>query len=303
MLERSAIPIGNIFFYDSTVESEWSELTDFKNEPYVVKYPTEELFEQVRAILFTSGGKKEKEIAFEAKKYGIFSIYLTSTSSEFEEIPPIVDGINHDLIQKNLILANPHPVSIMLSLIIYQLMTKYEIENISSVAFQPVSEYQNEGIEELINQTFAILNATSIPKKVFKEQRAFNLIPDSEENGRKILRELEKILKIKCSTLTFIKAPIFHCFAIITFLTIHGNPSHNELESLFKKNTKFKVFDSSKELFPTPISVAGKDGIFIKLMKNMDFPSRYTIWSVADNFRSVFVENAINILKRIATKL
>ncbi len=300
MLERSSVSIKKISFYDPSVESEWSLLTDFRGEPYVVKYPDDEIIKAANVIIIASGGDLGREFAFKAKENGIFSIDLSSTFSEFENIPLIVDGINHELIEKNFLIANPHPVSIMLSHIINQLMEKYNIKEFSSLAFQPVSEYQEEGMEEFINQTVAILNATSIPKKVFKEQRAFNLIPEDEKIERKITKEIARIVKFKPSSITLIKAPVFHCFAVITFLSLDSEPSLKEIEILFKKNNKFKIVPSLSSQYPTPTSVAGREGIFIKVIKNPDFPSRYSIWSVADNLRSGFVNNAIKILQRIA---
>ncbi len=300
-MEKSSIPIGKIFFYDSSAESEWSLLTEFKGEPYVVKYPDEDMVKEVEVILLASSGEMELKAISRAKEEGVFVIDLSNSLNEDEEVPLIVDGINHELIKKASVIANPHPVSIILSLLVNQLKGKFEIENLSSVAFQPVSEYQEEGVEEFINQTVAILNATSVPRKILKEQRAFDLIPESEKNERKIVREIERILGIKTSSITIIKAPIFHCFAVITFLAIKGEPDLEEIESEFRKNNRFKFL--SRHQTPTPASVAGRDGIFIKIYKNADFPSRYSIWAVADNFRSGFAKNAIGILQRIAGML
>lgn len=265
----------------------------------MVQYPKEDIIKETDVILLASSGEKELETVSKAKEEGIFTIDLSNSFNEDENVPLIVDGINHELIKKALVIANPHPVSIILSLVIHQLRDKYKIESISSVAFQPVSEYQEEGVEEFINQTVAILNAISIPKKVLKEQRAFDLIPESERNEKKILSELERILGVRSSSLTIIKVPIFHCFAIITFLTIRGSPSVEDIGATFKKNPKFKILPHRHT--PTPASVAGKDGIFLKISKNADFSSRYSIWVVADNFRSGFAKNVISILQRIST--
>lgn len=265
----------------------------------MVKYPAEDDIKETNVILLASSGEKELKTVLKAKEEGIFVIDLSNSFNEDENVPLIVDGINHEFIKKEFIIANPHSVSIILSLVIHQLKEKYKIEDISSVAFQPVSEYQEEGVEEFINQTVAILNAASISKRILKEQRAFELIPESEEDERKIARELERILGVRFSSLTIIKVPIFHCFAIITFLTIHGNPSVEDIGATFKKNHKFKI--PSRRQTPTPASVAGKDGIFVKISKNINFPSRYSIWIVADNFRAGFTKNVISILQRIST--
>lgn len=267
----------------------------------MVKYPTEEVIKEAKVIILASSGEIELKSVSKVEEEGVFLLDLSNSFNEDENVPLVVDGINHEIIKKAQIIANPHPVSIILSLVVHQLMGKFEIENISSVAFQPVSEYQEEGVEEFINQTVAILNATSVPKKVLKEQRAFDLIPENEKNERKIVKELERILGIKSSSVTIIKAPIFHCFAVITFLTIKGEPTVEEIETEFKKNHRFKLL--SRHQTPTPASVAGRDGIFIKISKNADFPSRYSIWAVADNFRSGFAKNAVSIIQRIASML
>lgn len=298
-LERSKLQIGKIFFYDSSVESEWSFLTEFRGEPYLVKYPTEDIFKEAKVILLASSGDMELETVSKAEKEGVFVIDLSNSFNEDENVPLIVDGINHELVEKSLILANPHPVSIILSLVVHRLKEKFKIENPSSVAFQPVSEYQEEGVEEFINQTVAILNATSVPKKILKEQRAFDLILESNMKERKIVRELERIIGIKPFSVAVVKAPIFHCFAVIIFLTIHGNPVIEEIEAVLKKDQRFKIFVRGQT--PTPVSVAGKDEIFVKISKNADIPSRYTIWAVADNFRSGFAKNVVSIIYRIVS--
>jgi len=274
-------------------------LTEFREEPYVVKYPTEDIFKDAGIILLAYPGDIELKTVSKAEGKGVFVIDISNSFNEDENVPLIVDGINHELIKKSFILANPHPVSIILSLIVHKLKEKFEIENLSSVAFQPVSEYQEEGVQEFINQTVAILNATSVPRKILKEQRAFDLIPESEKNERKILKEIDRILGIKSFSITVIKAPIFHCFAVITFLTIHGNPTVDEIEMLLKKEQRFRVFTRGQT--PTPVLVAGRDEIFVKISKNANVPSRYTIWAVADNFRLGFAKNVISIIHRIVS--
>ena len=71
-----------------------------------------------------------------------------------------------------------------------------------SVVLEPVSAYAEEGIQELAEQSYALLGGSALSKKVFPDQVAFNLLARTikpERNGfspleNRVAAEVRRVL-------------------------------------------------------------------------------------------------------------
>ncbi|MEW6455307.1 MAG: Asd/ArgC dimerization domain-containing protein [Acidobacteriota bacterium] len=311
LIEKAAFPLRNIEFFDFSVKEEWSLLTEFKNEAKIVRYPDENYLEDIDLIFLVSDTEFNKEWGKKAKKKKIFAIDLEFTFNEEENIPLIVDGVNEELLKfDDYIVANPHPIAIILSLVFNFFEKNFKIKKAISIFYQPVSEYQDEGIKEFISQTVGVLNLTQIPKSIFKEQVAFNIISQVgkvSEDGitdleKKIIKETERILRrSEFFSLSIIQVPVFHSYSSMIYVEFPEEIPFEEIENRMKKVPFFKIFPLKSDP-PTPVSASGEDRIFIKLKKDPNFPNCYWIWLVADNLRRGCTLNAIQIAKNLLNR-
>jgi len=109
----------------------------------------------------------DKEVS---KKYGSFvsqqkirTIDLTEIFSDDKSMALVVSGVNIEIIikEKPFLIANPHPVTIILFHVFNVIMKSFHIVKATCFVLQPVSQYGQSGIDELINQSLDVLRATS----------------------------------------------------------------------------------------------------------------------------------------------
>lgn len=301
-----------IDFFDPDVKEEYSKLTQFQGEPKVIhNLEDDSLFNSDLVFLAA-----DKEIN---RKYGILAqgqkyqaIDLSETFNSEKEIPIVVAGVNDRIILKKRpdIIANPHPVTVILSHIFYLILKEFGLSKAIAFVLQPVSAFEKSGIEELANQSVEMLNSSSLTKKVFKAQIAFNLLSHTEpmdENGfsvveKQIMIEIKRVLKAWDFplTLSLVQAPVFHSYSIMTYLELKEKAEIQALKDLFKRSPYFKLTSPTLSSPASCVSVAGKDKIFIgQIKKEKSLPKSFWIWTVADNLTRGSALNAFEISKKI----
>ena len=76
-----------------------------------------------------------------------------------------------------------HPVASVLALLLLRARNAGSVRTVAVTVFEPVSEQGKRGMDELHQQTVNLLSFTSLPKEVFDEQVAFNML------GRRAIEE------------------------------------------------------------------------------------------------------------------
>ncbi len=311
LLSSGKFPLRSIEFYDPEVAEEYSKLTEFQDEPKVIHHPYPELLEGLDLVFLAADRETNRKIGLVARDKGFIAIDLEQSFSDQPEVPVIVAGVNdYSLKKKNIYLvSNPHPVTIFLSHVFAAVETDFPIRKALSMILQPVSAYENEGIEELAEQSYALLSSSSLSRKVFSDQIAFNLLPGLEgvdQNGfsvreKQIIQELRNVLKPEFSlSLSLVQAPVFHVYSIMIYLELANNPELEELSKVFKNKAIFKLHLSSSNRQISNLGVAGKEKIFVgHIKKDQSIPGGFWLWVAADNLTAGSAINALEIAKKL----
>lgn len=312
VLEKKKIPLAEMDFFDPDVEEEYSKLTRFRGEPKVVHHlDKNSLFGSDLAFLAFDQSISQQYGKIAAQN-DIWAIDLCGTFNSEKKIPIVVAGVNDGVLRnaKPGMVANPHPVTIILSHLIHLLIPHYGFK--SGVAFvcQPVSAFDNPGIEELANQCYDALQGGSIQKKVFKSQIAFNLLSHVEQGDAegfdlledRIVEEIKRILENPQLplSLSVIQTPVFFTYSVMLRfeLTKKANPS--DLESLFNESPYFKYTPPTPSCPISAVSVTGKDAIHIgRIKQEHSQPNSFWVWVVADNLTRGSTLNAFEIAEEI----
>jgi aspartate-semialdehyde dehydrogenase len=310
VLESKKFPIEKIEFFDPDVEEEYSKLTEFRGEPRVVMPLDESAIADSDLVFLASDKETNRAYGNLAVKKNFLAIDLSETFNMDKKVPIAVGGINHKAVlkRKPALIANPHPVTIILAHVINVICKKLHLKGITAFVLQPASAFEEAGIEELAGQSFAVLNSSSVSKKTFKTQVAFNLISDFapvDDDGfspteKQILFETKRIFDLKNLLLSVavIQAPVFHTYSIMIHLELEERTDIPTLADLFKKSPYFKVASPSPSHPVSCLQVAGKDKIYVGQIKREDsVPSKYWIWTVADNLTRGSALNAYDILE------
>ncbi|MFW6140397.1 MAG: Asd/ArgC dimerization domain-containing protein [Acidobacteriota bacterium] len=306
VLTRKEFPVEKAEFFDPNIEGDYSKLTQFKGEPRVVNALNNAFLDKVDLVFLASDKNTNAQIGAKAEKKKVFAIDLSGAFWEKEEVPVVVSGINDEEISEfeRHLVANPHPVTIMLAHILGEAVQKFGVKKTVAFVLQPVSAFGKSGVEELASQSADILNRGSSQNKVFKAQIAFNLLSQSEsvdESGfseieRRILSELKRVLKKNELSISLVQAPVFHGYSVMVYMELDKKAEIKSLEETYRKSSLFKCYSPSLECPVSPALTAGKDEIYIgQVKKDIVSPSGFWVWAVADNLTVGSALNAYEI--------
>lgn len=316
LLNKKKILIERIEFYDPGVENEFSKLTQFCGEPKVIHHLDEQSFEGIDLAFLAANPTTNRKFGPIAAKKKAWVIDLSGAFNADRTVPLVVAGVNEKILRRRShgIIANPHPVTIFLSHLFRHMQQNFGLEESDAIVLQPVSAFDDSGIEELANQCFDVLRGSQITKRVFKTQIAYNLLSQTDrvnENGfseieEQVISELKRIFardEIRL-TLSLIQAPVFHTYSIMVRCILKNNVSISHLEESFKKSSYLKRVPSIASCPASSVSVAGKDQIYIgRIKKDESFPRSFWIWAVADNLTRGSAMNAFEIAEKVLSDL
>ncbi|MCX7975416.1 MAG: Asd/ArgC dimerization domain-containing protein [Candidatus Aminicenantes bacterium] len=311
-LAERRFPLTTIEFYDPEVETEYSKLTEFAAEPRVIHHLDFSLLEGLDLVFLAADEATNRRCGEMALERKFRAIDLHQTFSANESVPVVVAGVNDEIIieQDAFLISNPHPVTIILSHLLHVLRPHFGLVRVLAFVMQPASAFGESGIEELANQSVSLLSSTSLKKKVFREQVAFNLLAPLDKAGpdgftpdeKLIVGEVRRVLRAPQLplSLSLIQVPVFHTYAIMTYFEFEQPVKVKQVEFLLQANSLFRLANAKKRLSVSSISVAGKDQIFIGQIKQEEsFPSGLWIWAIADNLTLGSALNALEIARFI----
>jgi len=310
MLSVKRFPLTHIEFFDPDADEKYSKLTQFQDEPRVIHHPEPDLLEGLDVVFLAADRETNQTYGMMAKKKKFQAIDLGETFASQEEIPVVVAGVNDEIIAKKRLplISSPHPVTVILSSLLHRLVPKFGISKAVAFILQPVSAFDESGIDELASQSAALLSGASPKKKVFKEQIAFNILSHTEtpdSNGfssgeRQIIAEIKRVLGLPDFpvSLSIVQAPVFHTYSIMAYVELAREANIKDLENLYKESPLFKINVTGASCPVSSISVAGKEQIFIGQIKKEDaFPNAFWIWTVTDNLTRGSALNALEIAR------
>lgn len=297
VLDEKKFPVRVMEFYDTEVTQEYSKLTEFQGEPKVIHPLDKGLLDGLDIVFLAGDPKLNQELGRLALEGRFKAIDIAESFSGDASVPIVVAGVNDDqtrLLNPRLA-ANPHPVTVILSHILDALRGPFGIHKALAFVLEPVSAFEDAGIAELANQSFAMLSAGgSDEKSVFPEKIAFNLLCRTKKSlpsgfsavERRIVFEVGRVLNDPDFplSLSIVLAPVFNTYAIMIYVELEKEATAADLVKTFKGRPVFTLERPGAVCSVSPVSVAGTEGISIGSIKSEEaFPRAFWLWAVADN--------------------
>lgn len=206
-----------------------------------------------------------------------------------------------------------HPAAIAIGLLLGQLHRAHPIARSIIHVFAPASELGTPGVDELQQQTVALLSLQQMPKKVFDAQLSFNMLAQLGEEAAHPLLETEERIERHLATLLdrvsaqldtppmpslrLVQAPVFHGYSFSLWVEFEDAPTAAEVEDAIAGES-IDVRGESVEP-PTNAGAAGESGITVGVVApDRNQASAMWLWMVADNLR-LAAENAAMVVKEI----
>ena len=305
VLEKKNFKVDNLYLLASS-KSLGSSL-NFKGKDIKIELLENFDFSKVDLTFFSAGGKISEKFAPKAAK----NSKVVDNSSFFRmdpEVPLIVPQVNpNDMknIPKNII-ANPNCSTAQLVIVLKPLHDLFKIKRVVVSTYQSTSGAGKAPMDEMVEQSMAIINNKKVSSENFTKQIAFNAIPHIDvfaEDGYtkeelKMTRETKKILDDKIElTATCVRIPVKVSHAESVNIEFEKPFTLKKISETLNNSPGCKVFDKRENAgYITPIDAEGKNETFIsRIREDNSKNNSLNLWIVSDNLLRGAALNAVEI--------
>ncbi len=284
----------------------------FHDEDIVVRELTKDSFEGVDLALFSAGADISREYAPIAAKAGAVVIDNSAAWRMGKDVPLVVPEVNRaDIATHKGIIANPNCSTIQLVVALKPLHDAARIKRVVVTTFQSVSGTGKEAMDELLEETQALLSFKEPAPKVYPHQIAFNCLPQIDDflpsgytkEEMKLLEETRKIMgddSIRV-TATTVRVPVYVGHSESVNIETEKKLSANEARAILCEAPGVLLYDDpAHKIYPMPLDAAGKDEVYVgRIREDASVPNGLNLWIVADNLRKGAALNAIQIAEEL----
>ncbi len=312
-LEETDFPVQSIKLLASARSA--GRKLRFKGDSIAVEELTENSFKGQDIALFSAGGGTSERFAPHAAQDGCVVVDNSSAWRMDPDVPLVVPEVNPHAIgqyTKKGIIANPNCSTIQMVVALHPIHKKYGIKRVVVSTYQAVSGTGKKAIDELFDQTRALINFVNWENKVYPHRIAFNCLPHIDsflENGYtkeeiKMVNETRKILEDDTIgiTATTVRVPVFHGHSESVNVETIAPISAREVKLLLENTPGIKVVDDpDNNVYPLATDAAGQDLTLVGRIRDDDsIANGVNMWIVADNIRKGAATNAVQIARILA---
>ena len=310
ILEERKFPVKELRLLAS--ERSVGEKISYCGNDLEVTLLSEAALEGVDFALFSAGADVSRRFAPIAVQKGAIVIDNSSAFRMEPAVPLVVPEVNPGALARHKgIIANPNCSTIQMVVALKPLHDAAKIHRIVVTTFQSVSGTGKEAMDELLEQTRAILAFQSADVKVYPHQIAFNCLPhidDFEADGYskeelKLTNETRKIMgdsSIKV-TATTVRVPVFRGHSESVNIETERPLPANEARALLAKAPGVIVMDDPKRnIYPMPLEATGNDAVYVgRIREDKSVEHGLNLWIVSDNLRKGAALNAVQIAEEL----
>ncbi|MCH9647926.1 MAG: hypothetical protein K0U98_06780 [Deltaproteobacteria bacterium] len=281
----------------TTRKDEVGRLTDVRGAATIVAAFDQDSLTGVD-LAFLPGSMADLAEPLAAAAPGTTSILLAG-DADVERGTPVIAGVNLEAAQRGETLVSPHPAAIAVAHLVKPLVALAQKLSVSATVILPASLFEQEGLDELFEQTRQILTFSSEKaRKVFDEQLAFNLLPVSAGSSRHLPELVENTLGSKVDTsIQLLQGAVFHSLGISLQLRFEGSdPGLEPIRLALEESPYLEFVDDPDQLGPA--AAAGREEILVGHLQT-GRPGEYWLWAVMDNLTLGGALNAVRVAEAV----
>jgi aspartate-semialdehyde dehydrogenase len=276
----------------------------------IVQGLSEESIQGFDLALFSAGGSISGEWAPRFADAGAIVVDNSSRWRMQDDVPLVVSEVNPEALDEHHgIIANPNCSTMQMVVALKPLHEEAGIERLVISTYQAVSGTGRGAVEELLDQSHALLHETEIAEPAqYAHQIAFNALPhagsfaegdDHTDEERKLINETRKILddpSIRISA-TCVRVPVVTGHSEAVNVQTRDALSPERARELLAASPGVTVIDEpDAALYPLAIDAAGKDDVFVgRIRRDPGHERALDMWVVADNLRKGAATNAVQL--------
>jgi aspartate-semialdehyde dehydrogenase len=317
VLGERELPISELVPFAS--ERSVGKEIEFRGRQLSCRKLSEDAIDGFDLVFAAAGGSVSSDWAPRFAERGAIVIDKTSFWRMNPQVPLVVPEINPDAAEQALaadglgIISSPNCSTMAMVVALNPIHLETPIEEIVVSTYQSVSGSGRAAVEELENQTHALLHGAEPGEaSVYPHQIAFNALPHvetfSDDSGytteeRKMMSETRKIFGVDeeqlAITATCVRVPVITSHSeAIRIRTREQISVERARELLSGAPGVVLVDDPDRGEYPQPIDAADRDEVFVGRLRH-DPGARgaeyLNLWVVGDNLRKGAATNAVQI--------
>ncbi len=279
----------------SADENEIGTLTEIAGAAAFVGRIDEASFDGVD-LAFFCGDVAHDRLALAALPAGVPAVILSRGATAADGAFAVA-GIHPESVLGRERLVSPHPAAVALALILDPLATLGP-QRVAATALMPVSAAGDAGLDELFEQTRAILAFSGTPKgKLFPTQIAFNLLPAAEEGGIAAAGARAALGAEYPIALQLLQGGVFHSVALSLHVELGDVVAAAELRRRIARSPAVSAVRDPRRL--GPVAAAGEELLLLGEVRESGPPGGYWIWAAMDNLLRGGVLNALALARQL----
>ena len=282
----------------------------FQRSELEVRELTEDSIQGLEIALCSAGGAVSAEWAPKLVEAGAVVVDNTSYWRMHDDVPLVVVDVNDDAVASHSgIVANPNCTTMQLMVAIKPILDAAGLERLIVSTYQSVSGTGRNAIDELREQSKAVLEGREAKARVFPHQVAFNILPQVEtfKDGddytteeRKVIGETRKILGLSNDvgiSAACARVPVVTGHSESVNVQTERDLSPEECRELLSNAPGLVVLDEPAEaVYPLATDAAGRDEVFVgRIRRDPSHQRCLNLWVVGDNLRKGAATNTVQI--------
>jgi len=311
--DRPDLPIGTLRLFASE-RSAGSRIT-VRGESYLVELaqPDPRLFEGLDFVLTAIGDEHARLYAPVIAQAGALDVDKSNAWRMDPGVPLVVPEVNPEAARQHRgIIAGPNCSTTQMVVALWPIHRVNPIQRIIVDTYQAVSGTGWRAVDELRAQVEADVKGNDLPRQVYPHQIHQNLIPEiggykadglySEE--RKLIDETRKIFSEPnlAISATCVRVPVAIGHSEAIHIELARPMAADEAREILRGAPGVVVVDDPRRsAYPTPLSVAGEDPVYVgRVRADPSHPRGVALWVVGDNLRKGAALNATQVFELVA---
>jgi aspartate-semialdehyde dehydrogenase len=277
---------------------------------------SDETIQGLDLVLSSAGGSVSAEWTPRFVEAGAVVVDNTSYWRMHDEVPLVVAEVNPETLDGHKgIVANPNCSTMQMVVALKPLFDRAGIERLVISTYQAVSGTGKAAIDELMEQSRAVLEDGDPVPSVYPHPIAFSALPqagsfpvgdDHTDEERKLINETRKILgdqSIRVSA-TCVRVPVVTGHSEAVNVETREPLSAEEARELLASAPGVTVVDDPEAArYPMAIEAAGRDDVFVgRIRRDPGNDRALDMWIVSDNLRKGAATNAVQVAELLAER-
>jgi aspartate-semialdehyde dehydrogenase len=312
VLEERAFPATEVAAFASARSA--GRRVPFAGDELEVRELTEDALEGFDLALFSAGGGTAKAFAPEAVRRGCVVVDKSSAFRMAPDVPLVVPEVNGEAAGAHRgIVSNPNCSTIQLVMALKPLYDAAGIAHLTIATYQAVSGTGASAVEELREQSRAVLDGREAAPAVYPHPIAFNALPhcdafqgDETTEETKLVGETQKILADPAIGIsaTCVRVPVWRGHSEAVWIETRRPLAAEEARELLAAAPGVRVVDDpAAAAYPTASEAAGTDDVLVgRIRRDASRRNGLALWIVADNLRKGAATNGVQIAELLVAR-